>query len=352
MRDNAHPQSLTSDYEFYPIYNGFALRHHNLSKESVPEEFQLVYRGLEAFNRNESIRSHFGAEIPYKLNNVRVNALVPNVQNISYRYRMDGAGPWIDMNGESHINLVGLAHGDHRITVRALINDTIVAENSAGFKIAAPWFLSWYAYVIYLLLTVILIWIVYYWQDLSLRKQKKYLLTDKRTSLQKQEEKYRQRLKTAEKARLKAQIEQVKEQLKTKTIELATKAKENDEKNKVLSSLNQKLESIEENPESLKRRLNEMKRIIDSHINSDDNTFEIQIDQLHQKFYETLRKEFSDLTRYDLRLCAYIKIGFDSKEIADLLNIKPSSVYISRSRLRKKLNIETDEDLHSYLNSI
>jgi DNA-binding CsgD family transcriptional regulator len=98
--------------------------------------------------------------------------------------------------------------------------------------------------------------------------------------------------------------------------------------------------------------LNEMKRIIDSHINSDDNTFEIQIDQLHQKFYETLRKEFSDLTRYDLRLCAYIKIGFDSKEIADLLNIKPSSVYISRSRLRKKLNIETDEDLHSYLNSI
>lgn len=53
-----------------------------------------------------------------------------------------------------------------------------------------------------------------------------------------------------------------------------------------------------------------------------------------------------------MRLCAYIKIGFDSKEIADLLNIKPSSVYISRSRLRKKLNIETDEDLHSYLNSI
>lgn len=352
MRDNAHPQSLTSDHEFYPIYNGFALRHHNLSNEIDPEEFQLVFRDLEAFNRNESIKSFFGAEISYKFNNVRVNALVPNVQNISYQYRMDGSERWIGLNGENIINLVGLAHGDHRITVRALRNDTVVAEHSAGFTITAPWFLSWYAYVIYLLLTLVFIWVVFYWQDLNLRKQKKYLLTDKRSSLQEQEEKYRQRLKTAEKARLKAQIEQVKEQLKTKTIELATKAKENDEKNKVLSSLNQKLESIEENPESLKRRLNEMKRIIDTHMDSDDNTFEIQIDQLHQKFYETLRKEFSDLTRYDLRLCAYIKIGFDSKEIADLLNIKPSSVYISRSRLRKKLNIETDEDLHSYLNSI
>ncbi|MDZ7806646.1 MAG: LuxR C-terminal-related transcriptional regulator [Gracilimonas sp.] len=352
LRDNALPRALTSDYDFYPIYNGFALRDRSISNEDVVESYQLAFRNFEAFNNNERIRAYPGANISYKFNNVRVEALVPNGNNVRYQYRTENSEEWIDQTGESSIDLIGLSHGNHSVTVRAIIGDTVVAERSASFSISTPWFLSWYAYILYLMLVVVMVSMVYYWQDISLKKQKKYLLTDQRSSLQQQEEKYRQQLKRAEKARLKAEIEQVKEQLKAKTIELATKAKENDEKNKILSSLNQKLENIEENPESLKRRLSEMKRIIDTHSNSDDNTFEIQIDQLHQKFYETLRQDFTDLTRYDLRLCAYIKIGFDSKEIADLLNIKPSSVYISRSRLRKKLNIETDEDLHGYLNSI
>jgi len=151
---------------------------------------------------------------------------------------------------------------------------------------------------------------------------------------------------------MRAEYEKMKAQLKSKTIELATKAKENDEKQKILHTLNEKFEKLKKNPDSLSRQSDEIKRIIDSHIDSDDNTFEIQIDELHQEFFETLRTKYSDLTRYDLRLCVYIKMGFDSKEIADLLNIKPSSVYISRSRLRKKLGIDSEEDLHTYLNSI
>ncbi|MFP8488099.1 LuxR C-terminal-related transcriptional regulator [Gracilimonas sp. Q87] len=352
LRENALPRSLTSDYDFYPIYNGFALRNLTISNENINNSYQLVFRSFEAFNNNDVFQTYQGANISYKYNNVRIEALIPNEESIRYQYKSERSEKWVDNEEGNSFNLIGLSHGNHTVTVRAIMGDTVVAERSASFKVSTPWFLSWYAYLIYLMLVVVLIWVIYYWQDISLKKQKKYLLTDKRSSLQQQEEKYRQRLKTAEKARLKAEIEQVKEQLKAKTIELATKAKENDEKNKILSSLNQKLESIEKKPETLKRKLSEMKRIIDTHSNSDDNTFEIQIDQLHQKFYETLRREFPELTRYDLRLCAYIKIGFDSKEIADLLNIKPSSVYISRSRLRKKLNIETDEDLHGYLNSI
>jgi len=76
------------------------------------------------------------------------------------------------------------------------------------------------------------------------------------------------------------------------------------------------------------------------------------MDQLHQDFFEKLRRDFTDLTSYDLRLCAYLKLGFNSKEIANMLNIQPSSVYISRSRLRKKLDLNSDKDLSSYLNSI
>ena len=116
--------------------------------------------------------------------------------------------------------------------------------------------------------------------------------------------------------------------------------------------MKEKIEKLEENPDSLKSRSAEIKKILASYINEEDNTFEIQMDELHQEFFKKLRKDFPELTRYDLRLCAYLKLGFNSKEIANLLNIMPSSVYISRSRLRKKLDLDSDRDLHSYLNSI
>ena len=73
------------------------------------------------------------------------------------------------------------------------------------------------------------------------------------------------------------------------------------------------------------------------------------MDELHQDFFKKLKDKFPGLSNNDLRLCAYLKIGLNSKEIADILNIQPSSAYISRSRLRKKLNLGVDEDLHDFL---
>jgi len=84
----------------------------------------------------------------------------------------------------------------------------------------------------------------------------------------------------------------------------------------------------------------------------EDKTFEIQMDELHQDFFKKLKEHFPGLSKNDLRLCAYLKIGLNSKDIADILNIQTSSSYISRSRLRKKLNLEAEEDLYDFLNKI
>ncbi|NLO02543.1 MAG: histidine kinase, partial [Bacteroidales bacterium] len=97
--------------------------------------------------------------------------------------------------------------------------------------------------------------------------------------------------------------------------------------------------------------LAEMSRKLDSYLSVEDNTFEIQMDELHQDFFRKLKKKFPGLSNNDLRWCAYLKIGLNSKEIADILNIQPSSSYISRSRLRKKLSLKSEEDLYTFLNS-
>ncbi|HMP29257.1 MAG TPA: hypothetical protein PKD85_06640 [Saprospiraceae bacterium] len=144
----------------------------------------------------------------------------------------------------------------------------------------------------------------------------------------------------------------LKQQLKQKTIELASKAKEVATKNRLLLTLKEKLEDSQKNPIKAKIRFNEMQQLLDQYINIEDNIFEIQMDELHQDFFKKLKSKFPSLSIYDLRLCAYLKIGLNTKEIADLLNVQPSSTYISRSRLRRKLNLQMDEDLHSFLNQI
>ena len=48
-------------------------------------------------------------------------------------------------------------------------------------------------------------------------------------------------------------------------------------------------------------------------------------------------------------LCAYIRIGMLSKEIAPLLNISVRGVEISRYRLRKKLGLEEGTSLTAFL---
>ncbi|MDR9417372.1 LuxR C-terminal-related transcriptional regulator [Gracilimonas sp.] len=353
LLQNKKPVQLNSNYEFIPIYNGFALRDVRIGDyQNVNNSNTLLIRKIEAFTNDHQMQAFNGAELPYQFNNLRVEAIVPNADNVRYQFKKgtdDGWGNWLD---EGVVELIGLDYGARSIQVRAKVKESITEAQTIQIDIKAPWYLSWYAYFFYTLFVIGLAYLLYRWQNKSLNQQKKKLLLNQRNSLREQKEIHQQQLQIVEEEKMKAEYEKMKAQLRSKTVELATKTKENDEKNRILKALKKKIKNIEQNPKSFERKSAEIKQIIDSHIDAEDEIFEIQIDELHQEFYDKLRKKFPDLTRYDLRLCAYIKIGFDSKEIADLLNIKPSSVYISRSRLRKKLNIETDEDLHSYLNSV
>src|ERR1700754_2263194 len=51
----------------------------------------------------------------------------------------------------------------------------------------------------------------------------------------------------------------------------------------------------------------------------------------------------------DLKLCAYVRMNLLSKEISQLMNISVRGVEIARYRLRKKLQLATDENLSDCL---
>ncbi|MCD8261479.1 MAG: hypothetical protein LUD15_08280 [Bacteroides sp.] len=61
---------------------------------------------------------------------------------------------------------------------------------------------------------------------------------------------------------------------------------------------------------------------------------------------------YPHITRNDMRLCAYIRLNLNTKEIAAYMNITPASVEIARHRLRKKLELGKEANLQHHLSTI
>lgn len=58
------------------------------------------------------------------------------------------------------------------------------------------------------------------------------------------------------------------------------------------------------------------------------------------------------LTPLDCKHCIYIKMNLDNHEIANIFNIELASLHQTRYRLRKKLNLTQDQNLHDFLISL
>ena len=71
--------------------------------------------------------------------------------------------------------------------------------------------------------------------------------------------------------------------------------------------------------------------------------------KVNKHFYKNLSKKYPSLTSTDLKHCALIKLNFSNKEIADLLSISVSSVYMSHHRLRKKLSLDNEVNLSNFI---
>lgn len=78
----------------------------------------------------------------------------------------------------------------------------------------------------------------------------------------------------------------------------------------------------------------------------------VQLEKLHPGFLDRLMVKYPTLTPKETKLCACLKLGLSSKEIAGLNNIVPKSVEIARVRLRKKLHLNHSVRLVNHLETI
>jgi hypothetical protein len=91
--------------------------------------------------------------------------------------------------------------------------------------------------------------------------------------------------------------------------------------------------------------------LLDSQLENEKDwqIFESNFNEVHEIFFKKLKVHFPDLTPGDLKLAAYLKMNLSSKEIAPLLNISNRGVENKRYRLRKKMNLDEDENLTNFM---
>jgi len=80
--------------------------------------------------------------------------------------------------------------------------------------------------------------------------------------------------------------------------------------------------------------------------------FYAEFSKNNREFVGELSKRHNTLTNTQFKVCAYIRAGFGTNDIAKNLNITRRSAEAHSFRLRKKFKLDHNQSLVTYLNGI
>lgn len=80
--------------------------------------------------------------------------------------------------------------------------------------------------------------------------------------------------------------------------------------------------------------------------------FENQFRDVHADFYERLDRQHPELTPTEKKICTFLKMNLNTKEIAVLLLSTPASIEVARSKIRKKIGLDHNQSLTEYISGI
>ena len=271
--------------------------------------------------------------------------------NIEFSYQLDGYDKnWSSWSFKTEKDYTNLSDGKYSFMVKArnnLGNESAVVAYS--FVIDPPFYRTVWAYVSYALLFLLLFYLIHKWQERSLRlQQTKY------------EEKQKQiialhnlEIEKNEKEIIKLQNEKLANEVILKKIELADASMHLVEREDALTRVKEELQKLYKkmgDNHDVKIALQLLNGIEKNTSNWDQ--FASHFNEINNDFLKKLKSRFPDLTNSDLKICAYLKLNLSSKEITQIMNISLRGVEMGRYRLRKKLQIPTEQTLNDFLNSI
>jgi tetratricopeptide (TPR) repeat protein len=149
--------------------------------------------------------------------------------------------------------------------------------------------------------------------------------------------------------RLEAEKNLIYNELEEKNRELVSKSNFILQRNEFLKKIQTKLEASDSSVNNLKSASYELNSVINSEKSHKD--FERVFVSVYPNYFKTLNN-VAKLTTTDLRLAAFIKMNHTNSEIAIISGVSSRTIESQRYRLSKKLNLNKEDSLNSFLLSI
>lgn len=287
-------------------------------------------------------------------NSLRFKFVLPDLtleSGIQYRWRLLGvSSQWSAWSSENQKDFAQLPPGKYQFEAEARAAEgQQVSSTSCSFRIYPPWYLSKTAWLIYLFFTAIgLLLLVVIPQRRFKREKEQLTITHQREQevQQLQVEAAQKEVQLIREAKLQDEIQFKNQELAATTFHLV-------QKSEILHNTSEQLVEISRQCSDEPTRKAILSVIRDltqpDQLDKDWEVFAQRFDQVHANFLRRLKETFPQITPKDQKLCAYLRLNLSSKEIAPLLGISVRSVEVSRYRLRRKLDLETEENLTEFL---
>ncbi|MBU2652233.1 MAG: tetratricopeptide repeat protein [Bacteroidetes bacterium] len=151
--------------------------------------------------------------------------------------------------------------------------------------------------------------------------------------------------------KVKDENSRLKQDAEDKERELAAKTLIIQQKNELLNQTSNALESHEGQAGEawLKNIIN---RIRIENSPEQWNEFEQYFNKANPDFLKKLNDEFPDLSPSERRICTFLRLDMNTREISNLTGQSLKSIEVARTRIRKKMGLSRDENLNNFINRI
>ncbi len=121
--------------------------------------------------------------------------------------------------------------------------------------------------------------------------------------------------------------------------------------NKISDELRQHNYFQDEKKSAIQETLTEIRQSV---ILTDEDwkKFLSRFEKIYPDFISVIKTEYPKITAAELRYLMLVKIGFSSREMADILGVSPNTVHVTWKRLREKFGFSRDESPQDILNRI
>ena len=363
IEDFEHIRTFNNNQAIIGTEEGFSLLQYDKNPEKkfpltlqIRKVYLTIGKDSLVYGRNYSYDPS-PLIVPYSSNSIRIEYSVNNYdksQVTLYSHKLEGSksDDWSEYNENTTKEYTNLKEGKYTFSVKIITNQgKEPVMTSFRFEVLPPWYRTWWAYTIYILVTALLLSYGYH----QLSKSHKKAIKQKENEIlnQKKQNALKDRkIDSLKEEKLQAELMYKSDELIRTTLNIVRK-------NEALQNIKKEAVGIshsisEDNLPNIRRKMLRLINHIDTNMEHDDDlkTFEVAFNSIHHDFFIMLEEQFPELNRKEKLMCAYIRMNLMSKEIAPLMNISVRGVEIGRYRLRKKLHLTPEDNLADFLQKI